>query len=254
MRTPSWRRPRSVSTRPSIAGETSSRPPKSSATLRAGPWTTTPPPTRRSARRRPGTRRPWTSSTCSNVARTRCRATSTPTGTWPPRASCPGTTSPGSPSSLTSRREGMVGDGRRTCSVRASSRLPSSALAASSTTRGAPTGSCEPSCRSVTGIPRRLTRNCPRRPCASARAAGQDTSATTFRCATPAKRPLATPRSWATLTGSRTWRRSRPSRLPQTTKSASVRASSCKRPSSGRSATRRRTCSARPQATTRARS
>ena len=63
--------------------------------LRAGPWTTTRPPTRRSGRRRAGTRRRWTSSTCSSVGRARCRATSTRTGTWPRRASCLGTISPG---------------------------------------------------------------------------------------------------------------------------------------------------------------
>ena len=55
-------------------------------------------------------------------------------------ASCLGTISPACLSWPTSRRAGMVVDGRRTCSVRASSRLPSSARAASSTTRDVPTG------------------------------------------------------------------------------------------------------------------
>ena len=51
---------------------------------------------------------------------------------------------------------------------RGSSRWPSSARAASSTTKGGRTGSCAPSSRSVTASRRPPTRNCRRRPCASA--------------------------------------------------------------------------------------
>ena len=107
-------------------------------------------------------------STCSSAARARSRATSTRTATLPPRASCRDTTSPGCPFSRTSPRVGMAAGGRPTSSARASSRSPSSVLAASSITRDAPTGSCGRCSRSGTGSRQRPTRNCPRRPCESA--------------------------------------------------------------------------------------
>ncbi len=115
----------------------------------AGSWTTTPRRSTRSAPPEPARAGDRPAQPAPEGHQHASRATSTPTATSRPRASCRATTSRACRSWPTFRPPATVAASRPTCSARASSRSRSSGPAASSTTRAAPTGSCARCSRSA---------------------------------------------------------------------------------------------------------
>ena len=251
----SWRRPRGVSTRRSIAGETSSPPPRSNGTPRAGTMDDYSASYR--DKRAAQTRHAQAVDQL-NLLQRGTNATSSDFYTYRYLATegfLPGYNFPSLPllAYVPASR-----DGRGTADVPPAPALPCARRVRSAQPR-LPRGARLPGRAGAAlarspgfGDARRAAAHQGR--CESVRAAAPVTSATIGRCATPADSRSATPRSWATRTASRTSPRIRPSTSPRTTKNASARGSTCRRRSSGRFATRRSTCGAHRPPTPRARS